>query len=75
MNARDMTQYIQFVADRLLVQLGYSKKYNVSNPFDFMDLISLEGKTNFFEKKVSEYSKSGVGMNRDDMVVKFDEEF
>lgn len=75
MNARDMTQYIQFVADRLLVQLGYPKKYNVGNPFDFMELISLEGKTNFFEKKVSEYSKPGVGMKKEDMEVKFDEEF
>lgn len=56
MNSDLMTQYIQFVADRLAVQLGYKKIYNVSNPFDFMDLISLEGKTNFFEKRVSEYS-------------------
>lgn len=75
MNARDMKQYIQFVADRLLVQLGYAKMYKVGNPFDFMDLISLEGKTNFFEKKVSEYSKPGVGMDATQMVVKFDEEF
>lgn len=75
MNARDMTQYIQFVADRLLVQLGYSKLYHVGNPFDFMDLISLEGKTNFFEKKVSEYSKPGVGMKKEDMVIRLDEEF
>ena len=75
MNARDMTQYIQFVADRLAQQLGILKLYKVSNPFDFMELISLEGKTNFFEKKVSEYSKPGVGMNADDMTIKFDEEF
>jgi ribonucleoside-diphosphate reductase beta chain len=75
MNARDMTQYIQFVADRLLVQLGYAKLYKVGNSFDFMDLISLEGKTNFFEKKVSEYSKPGVGMDATQMVVKFDEDF
>lgn len=75
MNAKDMTQYIQFVADRLLVQLGYPKLYNVGNPFDFMELISLEGKTNFFEKKVSEYSKPGVGMDAKQMVVKFDEDF
>ncbi len=75
MNARDMTQYIQFVADRLLVQLGYRKLYNVGNPFDFMELISLEGKTNFFEKKVSEYRKPGVGMEAKDMEVKFDEDF
>lgn len=75
MNAKDMTQYIQFVADRLLVQLGYPKLYNAGNPFDFMDLISLEGKTNFFEKKVSEYSKPGVGMKKEDMVIRLDEEF
>jgi len=56
MNAELMTQYIKFVADRLCVQLGYKKIYNVSNPFDFMELISLEGKTNFFERKVGEYS-------------------
>lgn len=75
MNAKDMTQYIQFVADRLLVQLGVPKLYNVGNPFDFMDLISLEGKTNFFEKKVSEYSKPGVGMKKEDMVIRLDDEF
>jgi ribonucleoside-diphosphate reductase subunit M2 len=56
MNSEMMTQYIQFVADRLCVQLGYKKIYNVSNPFDFMELISLEGKTNFFERKVGEYA-------------------
>jgi len=75
MNSRDMSQYIQFVADRLVVQLGYPKIYKASNPFDFMDLISLEGKTNFFEKKVSEYSKPGVGMNAHDMEIRCDEEF
>ena len=56
MNSELMTQYIKFVADRLVVQLGYKKIYNAANPFDFMELISLEGKTNFFERKVSEYS-------------------
>jgi ribonucleoside-diphosphate reductase subunit M2 len=56
MNSELMTQYIKFVADRLAVQLGYKKIYNVINPFDFMELISLEGKTNFFERHVSEYS-------------------
>lgn len=75
MNARDMSQYIQFVADRLVVQLGFPKIYRASNPFDFMDLISLEGKTNFFEKKVSEYSKPGVGMSAHDMEIRCDEEF
>ena len=57
MNANMMSQYIEFVADRLAVQLGTSKIYKTQNPFDFMELISLEGKTNFFEKKVSEYSR------------------
>jgi ribonucleoside-diphosphate reductase subunit M2 len=56
MNSQMMTQYIQFVADRLCVQLGYKKIYNVLNPFDWMELISLEGKTNFFEKRVGDYA-------------------
>jgi ribonucleoside-diphosphate reductase subunit M2 len=56
MNADSMTQYIEFVADRLLVQLGYDKLYNTSNPFDWMELISLEGKSNFFESRVSSYA-------------------
>ena len=60
MNATLMAQYIQFVADRLLVSLGNEKHYNVTNPFDFMDMISLQGKTNFFEKRVSDYRKAGV---------------
>jgi ribonucleoside-diphosphate reductase beta chain len=60
MNAVLMTQYLEFVADRLLVELGCDREYNTSNPFDFMDMISLQGKTNFFEKKVAEYQKSGV---------------
>ncbi|KXZ49860.1 hypothetical protein GPECTOR_19g311 [Gonium pectorale] len=60
MNARLMGQYIQFVADRLLVALGNQKHYNVANPFDFMELLSLQGKTNFFEKRVGDYQKNGV---------------
>ncbi|KIP12675.1 hypothetical protein PHLGIDRAFT_17490 [Phlebiopsis gigantea 11061_1 CR5-6] len=60
MNAKLMCQYIEFVADRLLVALGGEKNYGVANPFDFMDMISLQGKTNFFEKRVSDYSKAGV---------------
>ncbi|KPA84253.1 putative ribonucleoside-diphosphate reductase small chain [Leptomonas pyrrhocoris] len=60
MNADLMAQYIEFVADRLLVSLGMEKHYNVSQPFDFMEMISLQGKTNFFEKKVGEYQKAGV---------------
>jgi ribonucleotide reductase beta subunit family protein with ferritin-like domain len=75
MNARDMTAYIKFVADRLSVQLVQTKIYNSTNPFDFMELISLEGKTNFFEKKVSEYSKPGVGFSEEEMTIKFTEEF
>lgn len=60
MNEKLMKQYIEFVADRLLSELGLEKYYGVPNPFDFMDLISLQGKTNFFEKRVGEYQKSGV---------------
>jgi ribonucleotide reductase beta subunit family protein with ferritin-like domain len=56
MNASLMSQYIEFVADRLIVQLGYDKIYNATNPFDFMEMISIEGKTNFFEKRVGEYA-------------------
>ena len=58
MNSKLMSQYIEFVADRLLIQLGYNKHYKTSNPFDFMEMISLEGKTNFFEKRVGDYSLS-----------------
>ncbi|MFT7114685.1 MAG: ribonucleoside-diphosphate reductase beta chain [Candidatus Azotimanducaceae bacterium] len=60
MNSDLMIQYLEFVADRLLGELNCEKVYNVSNPFDFMDMISLQGKTNFFEKRVAEYQKSGV---------------
>jgi ribonucleotide reductase beta subunit family protein with ferritin-like domain len=56
MNSKLMSQYIEFIADRLVLQLGYSPIYNVNNPFDFMELISMEGKTNFFEKRVGEYA-------------------
>ena len=65
MNAEKMSQYIEFVADRLIVQLGYNKIYNASNPFDFMEMISMEGKTNFFEKRVSDYSLSSG--NKEDL--------
>jgi ribonucleoside-diphosphate reductase beta chain len=76
MNATLMTQYLEFVADRLLVELGCDREYNTTNPFDFMDMISLQGKTNFFEKKVAEYQKSGV-MNTDSQAQKisFDADF
>jgi ribonucleoside-diphosphate reductase subunit M2 len=66
MNAKLMCQYIEFVADRLLVSLGNSKVYNSVNPFDWMENISLTGKTNFFEKKVAEYSKMGVALREED---------
>ena len=63
MNSALMTEYIEFVADRLMLQLGYNKIYNSNNPFSFMEMISMEGKTNFFERRVTEYSKAGVGTN------------
>ena len=75
MNAEMMCQYIEFVADRLLIALGCTKVYNATNPFDFMELISLQGKTNFFEKRVAEYKKSGVGEKSADNVFKLDEDF
>jgi ribonucleoside-diphosphate reductase beta chain len=76
MNAVLMTQYLEFVADRLLVELGCDREYNTTNPFDFMDMISLQGKTNFFEKKVAEYQKAGV-MNTDSdaQKISFDADF
>jgi ribonucleotide reductase beta subunit family protein with ferritin-like domain len=63
MNSVLMSNYIEFVADRLIIQLGYTKLYKTSNPFDFMEMISLQGKTNFFEKRVSEYSLAKVSHN------------
>lgn len=60
MNAELMCEYIEFVADRLLMELGCTAYYNSKNPFDFMEMISLQGKTNFFEKRVAEYQKAGV---------------
>ncbi|WP_215225187.1 ribonucleotide-diphosphate reductase subunit beta [Echinicola shivajiensis] len=65
MNAELMCQYIEFVADRLLVELGCEKVWNSTNPFDFMDMISLQGKTNFFEKRVGDYQKAGVMKGKD----------
>ncbi|KAJ1872885.1 Ribonucleotide-diphosphate reductase (RNR), small subunit [Coemansia sp. RSA 990] len=79
MNAKLMCQYIEFVADRLLVALGQPKKYHATNPFDFMDMISMQGKTNFFEKRVSDYQKAGVMMgtqgNARETVFELDEDF
>ena len=67
MNATLMSQYIEFVADRLLLQLGYPKAYKAANPFSFMERISLENKDNFFEKRVSTYAKATVGKDREEM--------
>ena len=76
MNSTLMTQYLEFVTDRLLVELGCDRVYNSSNPFDFMDMISLQGKTNFFEKRVAEYQKAGVmSKDTDDQKISFDADF
>ena len=75
MNSKLMGQYIEFCADRLCTALKTEKIYGSANPFDWMDMISLQGKTNFFEKRVSEYSKSGVGVDASEQVIGFDEDF
>jgi len=75
MNADLMSQYIEFVADRLLVELSCPKVYNVSSPFDFMDMINLQGKTNFFEKRVGEYQKAGVMGKKEEQEFKLDADF
>ncbi|KAI1723913.1 ribonucleotide reductase, small chain domain-containing protein [Ditylenchus destructor] len=75
MNCRLMSQYIEFVADHLLVELGLNKVYNVKNPFDFMENLSIQGKTNFFEKKVSEYQKMGVIGKDEDREFSLDADF
>lgn len=75
MNARLMQQYIEFVADRWLTELGYVKIYHTANPFDFMEMISLQGKTNFFEKRVGDYQKAGVMSGKDAQVFSVDEDF
>lgn len=75
MNADMMTQYIEFVADRLLVTLGCEKVYNTQNPFPWMEMISLQGKTNFFEKRVGDYQKSGVMADKDKQIFSLDEDF
>ena len=75
MNAKMMSEYIEFVADRLLITLGYSKAYGTNNPFPWMDLISLQGKTNFFEKRVAEYQKAGVMSKKEDQIFTLDEDF
>jgi ribonucleoside-diphosphate reductase beta chain len=75
MNSDLMSQYIEFVADRLLTELGNNKIYNTSNPFDFMDMINLQGKTNFFEKRVGEYQKAGVLNNENNTTFSLDSDF
>lgn len=75
MNSKLMSQYIEFVADRLLLALGCPKHYNATNPFDFMEMISLQGKTNFFEKRVSEYQKAGVMTDKSANKFSLDEDF
>ena len=75
MNSDLMSQYIEFVADRLLVELGNEKEYHTSNPFDFMEMISLQGKANFFEKRVGEYQKAGVLAGKDNLTFTTKEEF
>ncbi len=79
MNSDLMAQYLEFVTDRLLTELGCSKEFNSTNPFDFMEMISLQGKTNFFEKRVGEYQKAGVMKDKDDSsnsrAISFDADF
>ena len=75
MNSKLMEEYIKFVADRLLLQLGYNKMYKCACPFSFMEKISLNGKTNFFEKRVGEYSKAGVMVNKEKQCFSLEEDF
>lgn len=75
MNDKLMADYIEFVADRLSTQLGYGKIYNTQNPFDFMERIALEGKDNFFEKRVTSYAKAGVGKTNQEMSFSLDADF
>ncbi|MGY8886305.1 MAG: ribonucleotide-diphosphate reductase subunit beta [Flavobacteriales bacterium] len=76
MNSNLMTQYLEFVTDRLLSELQCEKVYNTKNPFDFMDMISLQGKTNFFEKRVAEYQKAGVtNTDKESNKISFDADF
>ena len=75
MNSTLMKEYIEFCADRLLHTLGVKKYYNTVNPFEWMEVISLQGKTNFFEKRVGEYAKSGVGVDASEQVFDLDADF
>ncbi len=75
MNAQLMQQYIEFIADRWISELGYKKIYHTGNPFDFMEMISLQGKTNFFEKRLGDYQKAGVMGGKDNQVFSTEEDF
>jgi ribonucleoside-diphosphate reductase beta chain len=75
MNADMMCEYIEFVADRLLMSLGNEKVYNATNPFPWMDMISIQGKTNFFERRVGDYQKAGVTTSREEQVFSVDDDF
>jgi len=75
MNSRLMSQYIEFVADRLLISIGYDKIYMAQNPFDWMNMISVSGKTNFFEKKVGEYAKANIMSPKREKVFRLDDDF
>ena len=75
MNSSMMCNYIKFCADQLLIALGYQRHYKIGNPFEWMKMISLQGKTNFFEKRIGEYSKSGVGVDRADQTFALDASF
>merc|ERR1712137_684007 len=74
MNCEQMSRYIEFCADRLMTALGHGKIYNTPNPFDWMEMISMQGKTNFFEKRVGEYAKAGVGATEEQREFGFDED-
>lgn len=75
MNSELMSQYIEFVSDRLLLELGCEKEFNVANPFDFMDTISIQRKTNFFENRVAEYQKSGITADKEKQAFSTEEDF
>ena len=75
MNSLLMNQYIEYISDRLISQLGYDTIYDSNNPFEFMENMSINGKTNFFEERVSEYAKSGVGCDRENMTFEIDDDF
>ena len=75
MNCASMCQYVKFCADRLLIQLKAPKLYNTTNPYDFMEMISLSGKTNFFEKRVSDYGKAGVSSTPSERIFTLDADF